>query len=88
MGGSQIYQNRTINLEENSDIVIKQSDTEERFTQLVDKMSDGNPFGSNAEEDRAECAKLQQHLSLLRAEFVKCQAERDTLRFNYSKYRL
>ena len=42
-------------------------------------MSDGNPFGGGAEESD-QCAKLQQHLSLLRAEFVKCQAERDTLR--------
>ena len=50
-------------------------------------MSDGNPFGSNA-EDSDQCAKLQQHLSLLRAEFVKCQAERDTLRYNYSRYRV
>ena len=49
-------------------------------------MSDENPFGSNAEEDRAECAKLQQHLSLLRAEFVKCQAERDTLRYVTTVY--
>ena len=43
-------------------------------------MSDGNPFGNAAEDSAAQCAKLQQHLSLLRAEFVKCQAERDTLR--------
>ena len=46
-------------------------------------MSAGNPFGGgggHAEDSNAQCAKLQQHLSLLRAEFVKCQAERDTLR--------
>ena len=42
-------------------------------------MSDGNPFGSAG--NSAEVTKLQQHLSLLRAEFVKCQAERDTLRY-------
>ena len=44
-------------------------------------MSDGNPFGGvGGAEESDQCAKLQQHLSLLRAEFVKCQAERDTLR--------
>jgi hypothetical protein len=37
-------------------------------------------FNVSSAADCVQCPKLNQHLSLLRSEFVKCQQERDAFR--------